>query len=307
MAYATSEKASPPSATESRPARVDGRASRRLRLVWLPIVPFFLYVGIFLLLPTAWLVIGAFQSDSGGVTLSNIRALFQSESLDAYKTSLEISAATALTGGIFGFFVAYAMVKEQGPRWLRPLLSTFAGVAANFAGVPLAFAFAATLGTTGVITVFLKNFGIEIYQNGFTIYSFLGVVLVYTYFQMPLMLLVISPALDGLRGEWREAATNLGATPAQFWRWVGLPILWPALFGAVVLLFGSAFAAYATAYALVGSQFNLVPLIIGRDLSSDFIGSPGQANALAFGMIVIISGVMLVYALLQRRSSRWMR
>lgn len=283
------------------------RPARRVTLTWLPIVPFFLYIGIFLLLPTLWLVIGAFQDNAGAATMANVQALFQGQNLDAYKTSLEVSAATALTGGIFGFFVAYAMVKDTAPRWLRPVLSTFAGVAANFAGVPLAFAFAATLGTTGVITVFLKNLGINLYQSGFTLYSFTGVVLVYTYFQMPLMLLVISPALDGLRREWREAATSLGATTADYWRWVGLPILWPSLLGAVVLLFGSAFAAYATAFALVGSEINLVPIIIGRILSGDFAADPQQANALAFGMIVIIGGVMVVYGLLQRQSSRWSR
>ncbi len=274
---------------------------------WLPVVPFFLFVGIFLLLPTVWLVVGAFQSDSGSFTTSNVRTLFNSDIVDAYKTSLEVSLVSALVGGVFGFFVAYAMIKGNPPRWLRPLLSTFAGVAANFAGIPLAFAFAATLGLNGVLTVFLKSHGIDLYQSGFTLYSFSGLIVVYTYFQMPLMLLVITPSIDGLRREWQEAATSLGADSSQYWRWVGLPVLWPSILGAMVLLFGSAFAAYATAYALVGSEFNLVPLLIGRNVESDFVGNPHQANALAFGMIVIISIVMFAYTLLQRQSSRWTR
>ena len=282
-------------------------ARRNAWTVWLPVLPFFLFIGIFLLLPSVWLVIGAFQSDSGSLTGSNVRTLFNSDIIAAYKTSLEVSFVSALTGGFFGFFVAYAMIKGHPPRWLRPVLSTFAGVAANFAGIPLAFAFAATLGLNGVLTVFLKSHGIDIYQNGFTLYSFTGLIVVYTYFEMPLMLLVISPSIDGLRREWQEAATSLGANPTQYWRWVGLPVLWPSILGAMVLLFGSAFAAYATAYALVGSQFNLVPLLIGRNVESDFVGNPHQANALAFGMIVIIAVVMLIYTLLQRQSSRWMQ
>ncbi len=307
MANVAEDLTRAPSALVAAAPRTHTRVARGRFLLWLPLAPFFLYIFLFLLLPTAWLVVGAFQNDSGSFTTSNMGSLFQGDNLDAYKTSLELSAATALTGGIFGFFVAYAMVKEGAPRWIRALLSTFAGVAANFAGIPLAFAFVATLGTTGVVSVFLNNHGIHLYQNGFTVYSFTGLVMVYTYFQMPLMLLVISPALDGLRSQWREAATGLGAGQTQFWLWIGLPILWPSLLGAAVLLFGSAFSAYATTVALVGSQINLVPIRIGSILSGDFAADPNQANALAVGMIVIIAAIMLVYLILQRQSSRWLR
>jgi putative spermidine/putrescine transport system permease protein len=290
------------------PRRAGGHLSLGGRsFAWIGVLPFFLYVALFLLLPTLWLTIGAFQTDSGSVTLEHVRTLFQAQYVDAYLTSIKISLATALGGGIFGLFVAYAAVKEGAPRWIRPTLTTFAGVAANFAGVPLAFAFAATLGATGALTVFLADHGVHLYANGFTLYSFTGLALVYTYFQLPLMILVISPSLDGLRREWREAATNLGATPVQFWRWVGLPILWPALLSAMVLLFGNAFAAYATAYALVGTELNLVPILIGAVQSGNLTSDPQFGDALALGMIVIISISVAIFALLQRRSNRWLR
>ena len=285
-------------ATIRRPAR---------SFAWLPVAPFFLYVALFLLIPTVVLVAGAFQTESGRWTLDNVRALFANQYANAYLTSIGISVTTALTGTICGFFVAYAAIKEGAPRWIRALLSTFAGVAANFAGVPLAFAFVATLGTTGFITVFLRDHGLDLYQGGFTLYSFFGLALVYTYFQLPLMILLISPALDGLRREWTEAAASLGATPLEFWRWVGLPILWPALLGALVLLFGNAFAAYATATALVGSQIGLVPILIGRVTTGDFASNPQMANALSLGMVLIISTAMVAYGALQRRSRRWLR
>ena len=286
---------------------VASRVRRSQLFVWLPVVPFFAYMGVFLLLPTISLIMGAFQTDSGAFTLDNVRQLFNDENRNAYESSLELSLTTALTGGIAGFFVAYAALKDGAPRWIRPLLATFSGVAANFAGVPLAFAFVATLGTTGIVTAWLNSHGIDLYNNGFTLYSFTGLTLVYTYFQMPLMILVIAPALDGLRREWGEAATSLGASRVQFWCWVGLPILWPSILGAIVLLFGSAFAAYATATALVGSEISLVPILIGRVVSGDFAADPQIANALAFGMIVIIGITMTAYALLQRRSSKWLQ
>jgi len=296
---------------EATAARVrQGTIRRPIRarsFAWLPVAPFFLYVALFLLIPTVVLVVGAFQTESGRWTLDNVRALFANQYANAYLTSIGISLTTALTGAVCGFFVAYAAIKEGAPRWVRALLSTFAGVAANFAGVPLAFAFVATLGTTGFITVFLRDHGLDLYQGGFTLYSFFGLALVYTYFQLPLMILLISPALDGLRREWTEAAASLGATSMEFWRWVGLPILWPALLGALVLLFGNAFAAYATATALVGSQIGLVPILIGRVTTGDFASNPQMANALSLGMVLIISAAMVVYGVLQRRSRRWLR
>jgi putative spermidine/putrescine transport system permease protein len=269
-------------------------------------VPFFVYVGLFLLLPTVSLAVAAFQTDTGGWTMANVNQLFQPQYAWAYWISIKLSAVTALSGGIFGLFVAYAAVKEGAPGWIRPTLSTFSGVAANFAGIPLAFAAIATLGTTGILTVFLRNHGIDLYAHGFTLYNFTGLSLTYTYFQLPLMILIISPALDGLRREWQEAATNLGATPLQFWRYVGIPIILPSLLGAMILLFGNSFAAYATAYSLVSSTFNLVPLIIGQVMSGNLTANPNFGDALALGMIVIIGFSIIIYALLMRRASRWL-
>lgn len=290
------------------PGRATGRLlSSRRSFAWLGVVPFFLYITLFLLLPAVSLVAGAFQNDSGGLTLSHVRTLSQAQFIEAFKTSIKLSLVTALTGGLLGFFVAYAVVKPGAPGWLRAAFTTFSGVAANFAGVPLAFAFIATLGTTGIVTVFLRDRGFDLYGHGFTLYHFTGLAITYTYFQFPLMILIISPALDGLRPEWQEAATTLGATSQQFWRWIGLPILLPSLLGTMVLLFGSAFAAYATAYALVGGTLNLVPLLIGISLSSELLSDPHLADSLATGMIVIISISVVIYALLMRRAGRWMR
>ena len=121
------------------------------------------------------------------------------------------------------------------------------------------------------------------------------------------MVLIISPALDGLRREWREAAGNLGATPAQYWRLVAFPILLPSLLGATVLLFGNAFGAYATAYALTGGSLNLVPILIGAQIRGDVLHNPGLGYALALGMVVVMASSILIYSWLQRRTSRWLR
>jgi putative spermidine/putrescine transport system permease protein len=198
-------------------------------------------------------------------------------------------------------------VKRGTPRWIRPTLSTFSGVAANFAGVPLAFAFIATLGTLGLVTKYMRDhFGFNPYEHGFSLFTFTGVSIVYLYFQIPLMILVIAPAIDGLRAERSEASANLGASRFQYWRHIGIPVLMPSILGAVILLFGISFAAYATAYSLTsGTGLPLVPILIGNDLSGDVLSNPHEGQALAFGMFVVLAAMMLFYIPLQRRSSRW--
>lgn len=254
-------------------------------------------------------MIGAFQSPDGGYTLSNLSDLFASENIrHAYRQSIEISLVTALAGGLFGVLLSYAAIRDGSPRWVRSAFTTFSGVAANFGGIPLAFAFIATLGTVGIVTQFLMNaFGIDIYANGFNLYTKTGVELAYLYFQIPLMFLVISPAIDGLRSEWHEASANLGGSSFQYWRYVGMPVLFPSLLGGVILLFGNAFAAYATAYGLTSSGLGLVPILIGADLRGDVYNNPHEGQALAFGMFAILAGMMLLYVPLQRRASRWAR
>ena len=251
---------------------------------------------------------GAFQDVEGGLTLDNVRTLFDEPYRSAYRNSVEISLVTALAGGALGLLIAYSAIREGTPRWIRSALTTFSGVAANFAGIPLAFAFIATLGTIGIATTFLtERLGFNPYDHGFSLFSKTGVELAYLYFQIPLMVLVVSPAIDGLRREWREAAAGLGATPLQFWLHVGLPILAPSLLGAMILLFGNSFAAYATAYGLTGGGVNIVPIAIGNFLSGDVLDNPHLGQALALGMFVVLAVMMLLYVPLQRRASRWAR
>jgi len=270
-------------------------------------VPFALFAFLFLGLPTIYLVVGAFTDATGTFTLANIPPLFNHGNLDAYRTSVSLSLVTAV-GGILGFFMVYAALAQGAPGWIRPVLVTFSGVASNFAGVPLAYAFVATLGVTGSVTVLLRTaFHINLYDAGLSLYTFWGLALVYLYFQLPLMVLLMVPTIQGMRREWREASQSLGASTWQFWRWVGLPILTPPVLGAILLLFGNAFGAYATAYALAQGGINLVPIRIGYVVAGNVSFDPNQGDALALGMIVIMTVCIAGFSLLQRRSSRWVR
>jgi putative spermidine/putrescine transport system permease protein len=191
---------------------------------------------------------------------------------------------------------------------IRSTVMTFSGVASNFAGIPLAFAFLATLGRLGLVTVVLKTvFGLDIYRAGFNLLSFWGLTITYLYFQIPLMVLIIAPAIDGLRKEWSEAAATLGASGWQFWRYVGLPVLWPNLLGTLSLLFANAFGAIATAYALTGSSLNIVPILLYAQIRGDVLHNPGLGAALALGMIVITALANIVYLVIRTRAERWLK
>src|SRR5829696_2327937 len=276
---------------------------------WLGVVPFFLFAILFLILPSLRLFIGTFTDVDGNFTFKNLLDLItQQNILDAYWLSIRISAVTAVGGGIFGFLLAYAVTVGGLPRGLRSALITFSGVASNFAGVPLAFAFVATIGRTGFITAILKDvFGVNIYQNGFNLYSFWGLSITYMYFQFPLMVLIMAPALDGLKREWREAAENLGATTLQYWSRVALPVLFPSILGAMILLFGNAFGAYATAYALTGGTLPIVTIQIGAQIRGDVLHNPGLGYAMAMGMVIIMAISLAGYSWLQKVSERWLR
>ncbi|RRI07817.1 ABC transporter permease subunit [Mesorhizobium tamadayense] len=280
----------------------------RLPTQWLGVAPFFIFAIMFLILPTFYLMLGAFQNDAGEFTLENIAALAQPSIVAAYWISIKVSLASALIGAFAGLAIAVAIVRGGLPDWIRSATLTFSGVASNFAGVPLAFAFLATLGRIGLATMILNTlFGFNIYAHGFNILSFWGLTLTYVYFQIPLMVVIIVPAIDGLKKEWGEAAATLGATQAQFWRMVVIPVIWPSFLGTVILLFANAFGAIATAYALTGSSLNIVPILLYAQIRGDVLHNAHLGYALAFGMIVITGLANVFYIWFRTRSERWLK
>ncbi len=281
---------------------------RRLPTNWIGIAPFLIFALMFLILPTMNIVLGAFRTPQGAFTFENVLGLMEPSITGPFLISMKLSLVTAGLGCFLGFVLAAAVTRGGLPRPLRDGLLTFAGVASNFAGVPLAFAFIATLGRLGLVTVIMKElFGINIYATGFNLISLVGLSMVYLYFQIPLMVLIITPALDGLKREWREAAECLGASGFQYWRIVALPVLWPSLLGTFALLFANAFGAVATAMALTGSSLSIVPIKLFAQIRGDTLQNPHLGYAIAFGMIVVTGIANLIYIVLRARAERWMK
>jgi putative spermidine/putrescine transport system permease protein len=291
--------AAPPAARPRRPRSI---------WAWVGVVPFFLFAFMFIGLPLIILVIGSLTLEDGSYGLSNYAGLTGPCCGIAFRNSIVLSVVTAVIGAAFGFLLCAAVILGRLPAILRSSLMTFSGVASNFAGIPLALAFIFTLGNLGLVTKLIRDvFGVDIRDTGFSLYSMAGLVIVYLYFQFPLMVLVIAPAIEGLRREWQEAAENLGATPRQYWLKVALPILTPSILGAGILLFGNSFGAQATAFQLSGGTIPLATLVISSQMQGDVLFNPGLGYAMAAGMVIIMAISITGYSILQRRSERWLR
>jgi putative spermidine/putrescine transport system permease protein len=279
---------------------VSGRQRRRWT-AWIVLAPFFLFGLAFEILPMLTLVRSSFTTGAGW-SLANFSRAFTPVMVDSFRNSLQLSAVTALLGVVGGTLVAYAIVTSRR-RVVRDTLTALADVTANFGGAPLAFAFIITLGSTGVVTLLLKAAGVSLYPH-FRIYSVSGLAIAYVYFQLPLMILLIVPALLGLKPEWREAATNLGATRLQYWLLVGLPVLAPSLLGSFLLLFANAFGAYATAWTLTGPDVNLVTVQIAALVRGEVQLDPALADALALVSLGVMGVCVVGYRWLATRPWR---
>lgn len=273
-------------------------------LAWLFILAFLLVSLVFMVAPTAILAVQAFYGDDG-FTLEYLQGLNTYRYRVALENSVILSVMSALVGVVAGGLIAQVTISPGAPKSLRSLVTSFSAVASNFAGVPLAFAFVSTLGTLGLLTTWLKAIGIDIYGMGFSLFSLTGLVIVYSYFQIPLMVIVITPALLAMRGEWREATENLGATSSQYWRMVGLPVLAPSLLASFILLFGSGFSAYATAYSLTSGNIGLLTTEISNVLSGNVMVSQQTGAALSLMMILVMVIVLALNSVLTRRAARW--
>ncbi|MBN9606364.1 MAG: ABC transporter permease subunit [Actinomycetales bacterium] len=283
------------------------RRTRRGAAVGL--LPFGAYLLVFLALPTVLALGTGFFDADGAPTLDNLLALGDPVVLTTFGNSIALSALTAVLGALLGAVVSYALLGARPEGALRSVVDAASGVLAQFGGVPLAFAFIATMGLNGLVTVFLKTtLGLDPYADGIWFYEMPGLILPYLYFQVPLMVIVFLPALEALRPQWVEANATLGGTRLAYWRHIGLPVLAPSFIGSLLLLFANAFSAYATAAAIISQGSQIVPLQIRAALTSETVlGRANLAGALALGMIVVMVVVMSAYSLLERRASRWQR
>ncbi|MBZ9993983.1 ABC transporter permease [Mesorhizobium sp. BH1-1-4] len=270
--------------------------------------PFFIFAIVMMVMPTAALLGTAFVDKQGGFTLANFAEIATPEVANAFMTSAKISAATAVLGTVLGLILVLTVGRGMTSQKVKAAVMSFCGVASHFSGIPLAFAFIATLGRLGLVTVVLrKAFGIDIYAAGFELASFSGLTLTYLFFQVPIAFMIIMPAVDRLSSQTREAAEILGATTTQYWRLIGLPILWPTILGALALLFANAFGGIATAYALTGAAVNIIPILLYAQIRGDVLHNEQLGAVLAVIMVLVMTVAISLYLMLRVRAEGWMK
>lgn len=266
-------------------------------LALLCLVPFAVFFIIFQIAPLAWVMLHSVQVESSW-GLDNFIKIFSSRFYrQAIQHSLEISFWSSLFGILIAILGSYSL--RQVDSRLRDFVNAFANMTSNFSGVPLAFAFIILLGFNGALTMLLKQAGII---EDFNLYSKTGLIILYTYFQIPLGVLLLYPAFDALREDWRESAELLGAGAWQYWRHIGLPVLTPALLGTFVILLANALGAYATVYALTTGNFNVLPIRIAALVAGDISLDPNLASALAVILVGLMTLVTFVHQWLLKRS-----
>lgn len=293
------------SVTDAEGGRAIGAPpSARRDWAWLGLLPFFAFLFLFLIIPAISVFANAVRTEEG-FSLSAMGDAMSGQNRDAFAFSVRFSIGAALVGVAFGTLLAYAAATATRPRWLRTVVTAFSGVAANMGGLPLAFMFITLLGRQGVLTKILDYYGWDLYTGDFELGSVPGLIVVYSYFNIPLMVLITLPAIDGLRPAWREACANLGGTSWTFWRRVGVPVLTPSVLGGFLLLFANSFSAYATAAVLTDNS-KIVSRRIGFFLGGDVkIGEDAVGYALAAWMILITATAMVLYWIARRRAERW--
>ncbi|HEU5223976.1 MAG TPA: ABC transporter permease subunit [Candidatus Lumbricidophila sp.] len=275
----------------------------------LGLLPFAIYITVFLGIPAVLAVLSGFQTKRGAFTLNNLGVFTDPKVLATFGSTIWLAAVAAIIGAILGVLICLALLGLPATSRVRTFTNAATSVLAQFGGVTLAFAFIATVGRTGLLTQFLDNtLGINIVENGVWLYSLGGLVLPYVYFSTPLMVITFMPALAALKPQWAEANLALGGTRLGFWRHIGIPVLAPSFFASLLLLFAGAFSAYATAAALVSQGAPIVPIGIENALTSESVlGRAGIAGVYATGMILVVVVVMFAYARIQQRAERWQR
>jgi len=282
------------------------KKKENIKLYLLVLLPFMVIVFLYEILPLVMMIFSSFKSETDSsilFTLENYITAFTKLSYQkAIINSLKITLISTVIGIVIGFLGAQSAQSSHGK--LKNVFLTVLNMTSNFAGVPLAFAYMIILGNSGVILLIARTYGLETIAN-FDLYTSTGLILMYVYFQIPLSTLLMIPAFNGIREEWKEANKLLGGGALHFWTRVGIPILMPSIFGTISVLFANALAAYATAYALLMNNYSLLPVNITGMFTGDMTTRPHLGAALSVVMMLLMLAAIVINNYIIRKTTKW--
>lgn len=275
--------------------------NREKKIAAMMLVPFFTLIVMFQILPFLNVVMGSLLNSSKEFTLDNYTYIFQSKFLkQAFKNSLELSIYSTIFGLIIAFQGAYSLNRLKNTS--RKIVILLINMISNFYGIPLAFSFIILLGLNGVLTLILKKIGI---LYGFNLFSKEGLLIIYTYFQISLGILLLYPSFSKLNNDWEEMAGILGANKFTYWKRVAIPILIPEITGTALILFANAMGAYACTLALTSGNYNILTIRITSYIAGETSYEPGIASALAVILAILLIFTTIINEIFIKRGKRY--
>lgn len=275
--------------------------NREKKIAAMMLVPFFTLIVMFQILPFLNVVMGSLLNSSKEFTLDNYTYIFQSKFLkQAFKNSLELSIYSTIFGLIIAFQGAYSLNRLKNSS--RKIVILLINMISNFNGIPLAFSFIILLGLNGVLTLILKKIGI---LYGFNLFSKEGLLIIYTYFQISLGILLLYPSFSKLNNDWEEMAGILGANKFTYWKRVAIPILIPEITGTALILFANAMGAYACTLALTSGNYNILTIRITSYIAGETSYEPGIASALAVILAILLIFTTIINEIFIKREKRY--
>ncbi len=246
-----------------------------------------LYLGLIVLVPLSAAFLKTFT-----MTWPAFRdAVTSPRVVASYRLTFGASLAAALLNSVFGLIVAWVLVRYEFPfkRIVDALVDLPFALPTAVAGIALTSLYAAN----GWIGQYLALIGIKVS------YTPLGVFVALTFIGLPFVVRTVQPVLEDMQKELEEAAATLGATRAQTFTRVILPILTPALLTGFALAFARALGEYGSVIFIAGNMpmiSEITPLLIITKLEQyDYQG----ATAIAVVMLVAAFAMLLAINLLQ--------
>lgn len=252
-----------------------------------------LYLSLLVLIPLS----GLFLRSASGTWENFWRTISDPRAVASYRLTFGASAAAALINTLFGFIVAWVLVRYRFPG--RKILDAMVDLPFALPTAVSGIALTSIYASNGWIGQYLEAAGIKV------VYTWLGVVVALTFIGLPFVVRTLQPAIEDLEAELEEASASLGANRWQTFRRVLLPPLFPVVLTGFAMAFARALGEYGSVIFIAGNmpgKTEIAPLLIIIKLEQyDYIG----ATSIALVILMASFVMLLAINLLQRWSGRW--
>jgi sulfate transport system permease protein len=241
------------------------------------------YLGLLVMLPLTTLVIC-----TASMTFGDFWKVISSPPVvAAFKLSFGASLIAASINGVFGFIVAWTLVRYRFPgrRFIDALIDIPFAMPTAISGIALATLCA----PNGWIGSWFAPYGIKI------AYSQIGIVVALTFIGLPFVVRTLQPALEDLDKEVEEAAESLGASKWQTFYKIIFPSVFPALATGYTLALARALGEYGSVVFIasnIAMEGEIVPVLIVQQL--DQFNTPA---ATAIAVVMLAASFVLMFCI----------